>query len=116
MKKEAAAAGGEREAEAAQSDVALSSDVVADVGGGEREALSVKRKRKEEAKAGETKQRRDGRDGREEKGQPEQGVKEGGRQQGKPGKWRRPEHRPDPFKAAKVKHVYVSVSTYATAT
>lgn len=97
LKKEASTAGGENEAEAARS------AVVADVGGEKRAALSLKRKRKEEAKAGETKQRRGGRDGRE-KGQREQDTKEGGQQQGKTGKWRRPEPRPDPFKAAKVRH------------
>lgn len=108
LKKEAATAGGEHEAEAAQS------DAVAGAGGEEPGSLSPKRKRKEEAKAAETKQRRAGRDGREE-GQREQGkVKEGGQQQGKPGKWKRPEHRPDPFKAAKVKSVQESVSTRAT--
>lgn len=100
LKKEAASAGGggEHEAEAAQS------DVVADAGGEERAALSPKRKRKEEAKAVETKHRRDGRDGRE-KGQRERGTTEGGQQQGKPGKRKRPEPRPDPFKGAKVKHL-----------
>lgn len=105
LKKEAATAGGKHEGEAAQS------DAVADVGGEERAALSLKRKRKEEAKTGETKQRRYGRDGRGGKGQREQGMKDGAQPQGKPGKWKRPEHRPDPFKAAKVKHVKSQVSS-----
>lgn len=113
LKKEAADTGGgggeEHEAEAAQPDVA------GDAGGEERVEVSLKRKRKDGAKeVGETKQKRDNRDGGR-KGQREQGTKEGGhQQQGKPGKWRRPEPRPDPFKAAKVRRFKASGSACVT--
>lgn len=104
LKKEAATAGGAEVHANIKFGKAAQSNAVADVGDKERAGsltLSPKRKRKERAEDGETNPGCDDRDGHE-KGQREQHAKKGGQQQR--GKWRRPEHRPDPFKAAKVKY------------
>ncbi|CAM9277689.1 unnamed protein product [Ectocarpus sp. 13 AM-2016] len=101
LKKEAATARGEQGPEAPQPDGAAGV-------GNEKHAdglvLTPNRKRKEEAGGGELKRRRELSDDREsgERQHVAEGRKE---EQRKPGKWRRPEHRPDPFKAAKVKGV-----------
>lgn len=99
LKKEAATARGEHGPGGPRSDGAADA-------GKERRAdglvLTPNRKRKEEAGGGELKRRREHSDDRES-GERQQ-VAEGRKQkQRKPGKWRRPEHRPDPFKTAKVK-------------
>ncbi|CAM9680651.1 unnamed protein product [Ectocarpus fasciculatus] len=98
LKKEAVTARGEHGPEAPRSDGAA-------VVGKKRRAdglvLTPNRKRREEAGGRELKRRREHSDDREKSGEIHQ-VAEGRKQeQPKPGKWRRPEHRPDPFKAAK---------------
>ncbi|CAM9376218.1 unnamed protein product [Ectocarpus fasciculatus] len=99
LKKEAVTARGEHGPEAPRSDGAA-------VVGKKRRAdglvLTPNRKRREEAGGRELKRRREHSDDREKSGEIHQ-VAEGRKQeQPKPGKWRRPEHRPDPFKAAKL--------------
>ncbi|CAM9134057.1 unnamed protein product, partial [Pylaiella littoralis] len=79
---------------------AAHSKTMGDVGDEEQTssvALSTKREREERANAGETNYGCDDRDGRDE-GQQRRNVKD---EQQDPGKRRRPEHRPDSFKAAK---------------
>ncbi|CAM9577269.1 unnamed protein product [Ectocarpus sp. 12 AP-2014] len=97
LKKEAATARGEHGPEAPQSDGA------AGVGKGKCAdglVLTPNRKWKEEGGGGELKQRRELSDDRES-GERQHVIEGRKQEQRKPGKGRRPEHRPDPFKAAK---------------
>ncbi|CBN77356.1 hypothetical protein Esi_0053_0036 [Ectocarpus siliculosus] len=97
LKKEAVTARGEHGPDAPRSDGAAGVGKEKRAG---RLVLTPNRKWKEEASGGELKRRRELSDDRQS-GERQQ-VAEGRKQeQRKPGKWRRPEHRPDPFKAAK---------------